>query len=142
MVKLLMTASKQFLELSDFLAFSVWMQDRDTEVCSPVITLDEQIESIDDLFFRVRITSAQGFQFDGFVNGMGDVGMGVFANGKMYAINSNFPKFSIESLSRLSADNPSLGLPEAPSLFPLRFTTIINRDPIWEFSGEIDIPLQ
>lgn len=134
-----MTASKQFLELSDFLAFSVWMQDRDTEVYSPVITLEEQIESIDDLFFRVRITTARGFQFDGFVSGMGDVGMGIFANGKMYPINSNFPKFSTESLAELSADNPSLGLPEASSLFPLQFTTIIERDPIREFSGEIDI---
>ncbi|WNH47099.1 hypothetical protein PDM28_10285 [Stenotrophomonas aracearum] len=133
-----MTASKQFLELSDFLAFSVWMQDRDTEVYSPVITLDEQIESIDDLFFRVRITTAQGFQFDGCVNGMGDVGMGIFANGKMYPVNSNFPKFSTESLAELSADDPALGLPEASSLFPLRFTTIIERDPIREFSGEID----
>ncbi|HDS0923306.1 TPA: hypothetical protein QDZ10_001780 [Stenotrophomonas maltophilia] len=134
-----MTVSKSILEAEDFLASSIWRDDRDTERVSPVVDLDDEIESIGDLFFRVRIETPQGLSFDGFVSGIGDVGMGIFANGKMYAINSNFPKFSIESVTRLLADNPGLGPLEASSLFPLRFTTMIEREPIREFSGEIDL---
>lgn len=133
-----MKVSKSIIEHGDLLAFPVWMQDPDTEQFSPIIDLNEQVESIDDLVFRVKVTTAQGFSFDGYVSGVGDVGMGIFANGKMYAINANFPKFSIESMSRLSSDNPDFGLPEASSLFPLRFETIIEREPFKDFSGEID----
>jgi len=129
---------KKEISIGDFDGCPVWHFDPDLEQFSPLISIDTPIGSIDELHFHAKFVSPQGIEFRGSVTGQGDTAIGIWSNGRWYALHKGWKQTSFEQLSALvrdggiQVDNPS-------KLLPLKFMTLINREPYVDWSGEFDL---
>lgn len=57
---------------------------------------------------------------------------------KEYYLNNLLEEDSLENMSALIAENPSLGISTPTEFFPLKFVTQINLDPFIDWEGVFD----
>lgn len=133
-----MKSPKLDISPADFLDYPVWRFDPDIDGYEPLCDLDEHIESIEELHFRATVTSAIGHEFEGSVTGKGDIAIGIFANNRWYALNTEWRDASMDQLSALVEDCGYIDV--SPSrLLPFKFRTTIQREPFIDWVGTIDL---
>jgi hypothetical protein len=134
-----MINGKQEITWADMEACPVWRFDPDRELFLPLINLDDQIGSINEVHFRAIFMTPDGKELSGSIAGDGSTAIGIFRNGRWYAANKKWKQTSFEQLSLLIKDSPDLRLRDARDLFPLRFETKIEREPFVDRKGVFDL---
>jgi len=131
---------KRLTTPSDFFACPIWRYDEDDDLYHPVIEANEIPDSERDLSFRAVFVTPSGKKLDGYVVGILRVfSIGLFGRDRFYHANKNLGPESREWMSEFVSDNPDTGLTSWQDLFPLRYTTQINRDGYRDFSGTFDL---
>lgn len=134
-----MDSGKQEITWNDLESCPVWHFDPDTELFNPLENLDDPIGSIDELHFRAVFTAPGGQEFSGSIAGDAGTAIGIFRNGRWYAVNKNWKQTSLDQLSQLIEDSSDLSIRDAKQLLPLRYETRIGRDPFVEQAGVFDL---
>lgn len=134
-----MDIGKQEITWSDLESCPVWHFDPDTELFRPLKSLNDPIGSIDELHFRAVFTAPSGQEFSGSIAGDTGTAIGIFRNGRWYAVNKNWRQTSLDQLSRLVEDSSDLSISDAKQLLPLRYETRIEREPFIEQAGLFDL---
>lgn len=134
-----MNISKQEITWSDLELHPVWHFDPDTELFNPLKSMDDPIGSVDELHFRAVFTAPDGQKFSGSIAGDAGTAIGIFRNGRWYAVNKNWKQTSLDQLSQLVEDSSDLSISDAKHLLPLRYETRIGREPFIEQAGMFDL---
>ena len=130
-----MSSGKQEITWDDLESYPVWHFDPDTELFSPLEDLDDPIGSTEEVHFRAVFTTPSGQMLSGSVAGDGTTAIGIFRNGRWYAANKNWRQTSLDQLLQLIKDSSDLEARNVRDLLPLRFETIIAREPFIERTG-------
>lgn len=135
-----MVEAKRLPNPSDFFACPIWRYDEDDDLYHPVLTEDEIPDSERDLSIRAVFTTPNGMALDGYVVGISRVfSISLFGKNELFHANQNLKPESREWMSQFIYNRPDLKLSSPDDLFPLRYTTQIDRDGYREFSGTFDI---
>lgn len=135
-----MSTHKPEITADDLKKWTVWHFDPETELFSPLESLDDPIASIDELHFFAAFTTPQGFELQGSIAGKGDTAVGIFWSGRWYAANRNWRDVTLAQLDQLAAENSRLCASSGKELLPLKFQTLINKEPYIEWAGVFDLP--
>jgi hypothetical protein len=131
---------KTEISTEDLATWPVWHFDPESELFSPLESLDSLIGSIDELHFFAAFTTPQGFELRGSISGRGDIAVGIFRNGRWYAVNRNWREVSMAQLDALAIESPDLGVTSGKELLPLRFKALIDKEPYTDWTGEFNLP--
>jgi|CXWL01.1.fsa_nt_gi hypothetical protein len=134
-----MSVGKADLTLSDLYETPVWYLDEETDKHYPVLDLNEGVASVDHFRFRAEFTTPAGDVLEGVVSGLGDVAISVFRNGRWYSVNKDWQSASKAQIAALIEESPELKVRSVEGFFPIRFRTVINKEPFIDRSGEFDL---
>lgn len=125
---------------ADFFACPIWRYDEEDDLYHPVLDEGEIPESERDLSIRAIFTTPSGNKLDGYVVGISKIfSIGLFSHDRLYHANKNLGPESKEWMEEYVSKRPEMGLNSWKDLFPLRYTTQINRDGYRDFSGTFDL---
>lgn len=131
---------KRLTTPSDFFACPIWRYDDEDDLYHPVLGEDEIPESERDLSFRALFVTPSGKRIDGYIVGISRVfSIALFGETRFYHANKNLGSESREWMSEFVSDHPEAGLSSWQDLFPLRYTTQINRHGYRDFSGTFNL---
>ncbi|MBX9432001.1 hypothetical protein ACI2VK_08010 [Ralstonia nicotianae] len=132
--------AKKVATPSDFSACPIWRYDDEDDLYHPVLTADELPESERLLSIRARFVTPNGQSFDGYVVGIERVfSIGLFGGGQVFHVNKNLPDLSEKQLQAFLQTQPGPEALSTKALFPLSYTTTINREPFADFSGKFEM---
>jgi hypothetical protein len=136
----LVTNGIKIVEARDFKIFPVWRYDEDDDLYFPVLEGRDLPDSERDISILVDCTAKSGHQFNGYIVGIRKVfSMGLFCAEKTFYVNKNLSDLSFKQMQEfLECTGLSDDL-NIDDLFPLKFTTKINRDEFIDFSGTFEM---
>jgi hypothetical protein len=132
--------SKKLPTSSDFFVCPIWRYDEDDDLYHPVSTEDEIPESERDLSIRAVFTTPSGAKIDGYVVGISRVfSIALFGSNGFFHANLNLGPESQQWMREFLADRIDLKISSPKEMFPLQYTTQINRVGYRDFSGIFDL---
>ena len=131
-----MSEGKYELTMADFYEQPAWYLDDEADLHYPVLTMDEKVSSIDDFRFRAAFVTRAGDDLEGCISGLGDVAISFFRNGRWYSASTQWKDATIAQVDALIADSPALKARTVEDFFPVKFRTLINREPYIDHHGE------
>lgn len=131
---------KRLTTPSDFFACPIWRFDDGDDNYYPVLNPDELPESERDLSIRALFVTPSGVRLDGYVVGISRVfSIGLFGRGRFFHANRNLGPESEKWMSEFIDDMSDPKLRSLKDLFPLKYSTQINREGYLDFSGTFDL---
>lgn len=131
---------KQLPTPADFFECAIWRYNDEDDLYYPVLTGEQMPESERDLSIRAVFSTPAGQELDGYVVGISRVfSMGLFGRDVIYNANKNLRALSEEWMQGFISERAELGPKSLSDIFPLKYTTQINRPGYHDFSGVFDL---
>lgn len=125
---------------SDFFLCPIWRYDDEDDLYHPVQDAEELPESERDLSIRAIFTTPSGKKIDGYIVGISRVfSMGLFGEDRFFHANKNLIPETKEWMNEFITQRSDPELRSLKDLFPLHYTTQIDRIGYKDFSGTFDL---
>ena len=136
----MVTNGIKLVDLRDFETCPVWRYDEDDDLHFPVVQGKDLPDSERDVSIFVDCKTKSGHKFNGYIVGIGKIfSMGLFCADKTFYVNRNLLDLSFEQMRGFLECAGLSNLLTVENLFPLEYTTKINRDEFIDFSGQFEM---
>jgi len=125
---------------SHFFECPIWRYEEDDDLYHPVMESDDLPDSESDLSIRALFVTPAGKTIDGYVVGISRVfSLTLFWKERLFHVNKNLIPESREFMLEFISERDDPDLRTLDDIFPLRYTTQINRLDYRDFSGTFDL---
>lgn len=130
----------KLVDMRDFETCPIWRYDGDADLHFPVVHSRDLPDSERDVSILVDCKTKSGHKFNGYIVGVSKVfSMALFCEEKTFYLNKNLSDLSFEQMREFLECTGLSEFLTIDNLFPIGYTTKINRNDFVDFSGEFEM---